>query len=146
MASSTNTAADQERIRDEWLKRLNGLLDQIDTWAKELDWTTRRIDKRMEDRELGAYQAAALLLQWETVRVLVEPIAREAPGANGVVDFYLMPAYDDIASLYLVDHVWLLHYMFPGQPSGATIRQAEAKPLSKGTLAEVLDAMKQNAV
>ena len=32
------------------------------------------------------YQAPALLLQKETARVLLEPVGRAAPGAEGVVD------------------------------------------------------------
>ena len=57
-----------------------------------------------------------------------------------------MPAYDDIASLYYYDDRWNLHYMLPGTKSVATIREAEALPLSKGTLGEVLAEMRQNAV
>jgi len=100
----------------------------------------------LDDSELGSYKAPALLMQEGSVRVLLEPIARSAPGANGVVDLYLMPAYDDIASLYLGSDGWRLHYMFPGTPSTATIRDADSKPLAKETLAEVLCEMKKNAV
>jgi hypothetical protein len=143
---STNSDVSGTRIRDDWLKRLSKLLDAVERWAGELGWSTRKVEKRMEDAETGAYQAPALLLQQDAVRVLLEPIARTAPGAEGVVDLYLMPAYDDIASLYLVNGNWQLHYMFPGQPTVATIRDAQSKELSKETLAAVLEAMKQNAV
>jgi hypothetical protein len=75
----------------------------------------------------------------------VEPIGRSAPGAEGVVDLYLMPAYDDIASLFLYDGSWNLHYMFPGDPTGATIDEAKSRSLSEETFREVLEEMIKNA-
>jgi len=128
-----------------WLDRLTALIDDVDKWAVQLDWSTRRITKKMQDSTLGTYQAPALILQKETARILLEPIAPSAPGADGVVDLYLMPAYDDIASLYLVEGNWQLHYMFAGTPSIPTIREAESKPLSKVTLKGVLDEMTRDA-
>src|SRR5262249_50078611 len=86
---------DRDQLLKGWLKRLGDLVQQVESWARELDWATRRIDKTMEDSWLGSYKAPALIMQRETTRVLLEPIARTAPGAEGVVDLYLMPAYDD---------------------------------------------------
>ena len=65
--------------------------------------------------------------------------------ADGVVDLYLMPAYDDIASLYYYGDRWNVHYMFPGTRPGVTVREAEAMPLSKETLEKVLAEMRQSA-
>jgi len=110
-----------------------------------MDWSTRWIEKSMQDSEIGAYTAPALLMQKETLRILLEPVARTAPGADGVVDLYLMPAYDDMASLYHYDGGWQLHYMFPSEPTVATISDAQSSPLSKETFQAVLDEMKQNA-
>jgi hypothetical protein len=135
-----------EQLRDNWLQRLSELVDNVQTWAKEIGWATKRIEVTLSDSQIGKYKAPALLLQDDSIRILLEPIARVAPGADGVVDLYLMPAYDDIASLYLYDGNWHVHYMFPAQPTVATIRDAEAKPLSSDTLREVLEAMKENAV
>jgi hypothetical protein len=132
-------------LREEWLTRLTDLIAQIESWAKEDDWTTRRIEKKMEDSQIGKYRAPALILQRETVRVLLEPIARSAPGTDGVVDLYLMPAYDDIASLYFGEGRWNLRYIFPGGPSVETIQQAPPVPLSKRTLEAVLEEMMKNA-
>jgi hypothetical protein len=84
-------------------------------------------------------------MQEDTGRVLLEPVGRSAPGAEGVVDLYLMPAYDDIASLYYCGDRWNLHYMFPGTKPVATVREAEALPLSKEALEKVLAEMRQNA-
>jgi hypothetical protein len=132
-------------LRDQWLKVLADLTSNVKSWAEELDWSTRQIAKKMKDSRLGSYDAPALLMQKETIRVLLDPVARFTPGAEGVVDLYLMPAYDDIASLYLVDGELRLHYMFSGTPTAATIRQAESSPLSKDAISRVLNEMSINA-
>jgi hypothetical protein len=136
--------SDAEILKNSWLDRLAGLVDAVETWAKELDWSTRRIDKKMKDSEIGAYRAPALIMQKETTRVLMEPIARSTPGADGVVDLYLMPAYDDIANLYYFDGEWKLHYMFPGTANVASIDHAESLKLTKEALNQVLEEMIQN--
>jgi len=132
-------------VRDEWLKVLANLTAKVKTWAEELSWSTRTIAKKMKDSRLGEYEAPALLMQKETTRVLLDPIARFTPGADGVVDLYLLPAYDDIASLYLVDGEWRLHYMFSGSPTVATISETEPYPLSKDAIGRVLEEMSINA-
>jgi len=120
--------------RPEWLEKLRKLVATVKGWADELDWATRTVDKKMEDAEIGNYKAPALLLQQETVRLFLEPVARAAPGTEGVVDLYLMPSYDDIASLYYYNNRWNVHYMFDRAPTLGNVREAEAKPLTKATL------------
>ena len=131
--------------RHEWFDRLRKLVGSVEQWATQLGWSTKVIDKKMEDPEIGNYKAPALLMQEELVRILLEPVARSAPGTEGLVDLYLMPSYDDIASLYYSNDRWNVHYMFHGTPTVANILEAEAKPLTKATLRKVLDEMKANA-
>jgi hypothetical protein len=142
---SANQAEDKKKLRDEWLENLSHLVETMRVWAQELDWSTRLIEKKMEESRLGTYKAPALILQKETVRVMLEPIARFATGVEGVVDLYLMPAYDNIASLYFYDDGWQLHYKSPASPTANTIREVEHKPLSKESLQEVLEEMIKNA-
>jgi hypothetical protein len=142
MTATTST----EQLRDDWLCRLSNLIQKVENWAMTVGWATRKIEVTLSDSQIGRYKAPALLLQDDSIRILLEPIARSAPGAEGVVDLYLMPAYDDIASFYLYDNDWHIHYMFPETPTVAKIRAAEAKPLTLDTLREVLEAMKANAV
>jgi hypothetical protein len=120
------------------------LVSSVGAWAKELDWAVRQVDKPMSDSEIGDYRAPGLVLQQDTVRVGLEPIGRSAPGTEGVVDLYLLPAYDDIGSFYYYNSRWNLHYMAPGSPAVVTIRDAAGRPLSKKALREVLDEMKKN--
>jgi len=140
----SNSASEQ--LRDEWLRRLSGLIQNARDWASELGWATKEIEISKSDSRWGKYKAPALLLQEDNIRILLEPIASSAPGADGVVDLYLMPAYDDIASLYFYDNNWHIHYMFPESPTVGDIRDADSKVLSLQTLRNVLEAMKEHAV
>jgi hypothetical protein len=139
-----NATADADAIRAAWLAQLSGLIDTVSGWASELGWSLRRIEKPMEDSQVGDYRAPALLLQEGTVRILLDPIGHSAPGAEGVVDLYLMPAYDDIATLLYYKGGWHLHYS-PRRSGAAAVEEPEAKPLSKETFAETLDQLRQNA-
>jgi hypothetical protein len=132
--------------RSIWMNRVASLVGQVEQWAKELNWSTRRVEKKLDDTWIGKHRVPALLMQEDTCRILLEPLGRSAPGVEGVVDLYLMPAYDDIASLYYYGDRWNLHYVFPGTKPAATVREAEAMPLSKETFAKVLVELRQNAV
>ena len=136
---------DSTALRDEWLTRLAALMNLVKGWAEELDWSTRVISKKMKDSRLGSYEAPALIMQKETTRVLLDPVARFAPRTEGVVDLYLMPAYDDIASLYFVGGKWRLHYMFNSDQPAGTTKDGDAGPLSKKALTQVLDEMTAHA-
>src|SRR5208283_5952327 len=96
--------------REIWIDRVTALVAQVDQWAKEMGWSTRRLEKRLDDARIGKHRVPALLIRQDTCRALFEPIGRSTPGADGVVDLYLMPAYDDIASHYYYDSQWNLHY------------------------------------
>lgn len=135
------TAENKDAVLAEWLDRLTKLVGLVEGWVKNHGWSTRRIDKKLNDSKLGTYRAPALIMQKDLVRVALEPIGRFAPGCDGVVDLYLMPELDDIASLYYENGNWSLHFMFDGGPSVGTLREAEAMPLNKDNLNRVLDEM-----
>lgn len=137
----------EARINDRriWVDRVNRLVDQVEKWAKEIGWSTRRVEKSLDDAWIGKHRAPALLMQQDTYRFLLEPVGRSTHGAEGVVDLYLMPAYDDIARLYYYDNRWNVHYLFPTAKPVATVREAEAMPLSKEALEKVIAMMRQNA-
>jgi len=104
-----------EQVRDQWLGRLTGLIDQVESWVRAWGWATRRIEKKIEDSEVGDHRAPALLMQEGTTRILLEPMGRSAaPDTEGIVDLYLMPAYNDVAHLYYYRGGWHLHYRFAG--------------------------------
>ncbi|MBD3675131.1 MAG: hypothetical protein HUJ26_16560 [Planctomycetaceae bacterium] len=139
-----STTTNSEKLKSEWLDRLDGLVNQVAEWAQEEDWSTKRIETRLKSPSIGQYSAPALVMQKETVKVLLEPITHSAPGADGVVDLYLMPGLDDIASFYHSDDGWMTHYMSPNSPTVQKIREATAKPLTKETLSNILKEMSRN--
>lgn len=132
--------------RVDWMDRINSLINQFESWAKDLGWSTRRIEKKLDDPWIGKHKVPALLLQEVTCKVLLEPIGRSSPGTQGIVDLYLLPGYDDIAGLYFYNDGWKMHYMFEGTPSVPTIQDAPPISLSKENLENVLSEMKANAV
>lgn len=134
-----------EKLRQDWLARLSDLLETVRNWARELDWSTRQVGKKMNDSEVGNYEAPALILQKETTRAMLEPIARTAPGTEGIVDLYLMPAFDDIASLYYYDSAWHVRYTDCASSVSPDGQADELRVLSKETLQKVLQAMIQHA-
>jgi hypothetical protein len=99
--------------RSAWVAQVADLVAKVERWGRELGWDTRRIEKRLDDSYIGTHRLPALLMQEGTCRVLLEPIGRSAPGVDGVVDLYLMPAYDDIASFCFYGGIWNVHYLFP---------------------------------
>lgn len=132
-------------VRRAWVAQVEALVAQVDTWGRELGWQTRKIDKRLDDSYVGKHRLPALLMQEETFRVLLEPVGRSAPGAEGIVDLYLLPAYDDIATLYYYGGQWNVHYYFQDDPVTGNIRETPGVPLSKETLQRVLEQMRSHA-
>ena len=128
-----------------WIQRVSDLVKSVQNWARNLGWSTKRIDKKIEDDRLGNHRAAALVMQEDTVRILLEPISANAPGSDGLVDLYLMPGYDDIANLYHKEDGWHVHYVFPTQRAVPGIETEETLPLSKETFGIVLGELKKHA-
>jgi hypothetical protein len=77
-------------------------------------------------------------------RALLEPVGQSSRGEGGVVDLYVMPAYDDVANLFYYDNRWNLHYN-TSRGTNAVVPASEGEALSKETLATVLSEMKRNA-
>jgi hypothetical protein len=90
---------------------------------------------------LREYKAPALLMQRETVEVILNPVSRFVPGADGAVDLNFIPAYDDIANLYLMGGEWRLHYAPHNAPMNPDGLAQEFMTLSEGAVIRVLDEL-----
>jgi hypothetical protein len=132
------------RERANWIDGVSSLVDMIEGFVRQWDWSTRRVDKLIRDSRVGDHRLPALLMQKGTTRLFLEPVGRSAPGSQGVVDLYLMPSYDDIASLYLRDGAWHLQYVFPETKPVSMNGAGSGAPLSRASLRRVLDAMRQS--
>jgi hypothetical protein len=134
-----NSNTDWTKVRMEWIARLDLLVNDIEQWAQEIGWSTKRIEKRLDDRDIGVYQAPALLMQENFTRVLLDPITLYARGTDGEVDLYRMPAYDDIARLFYSEHGW---QMFDASTPDMT--QADGKPVSKESVQAFLQGLRKD--
>lgn len=133
---------DPEAVKAEWLGRLSTLVDEVEGWARGAGWRTRRIAKTLNERGLGTYQVPVLLMERDTVEVVLNPVARFVSGADGAVDFYVAPAYDDIATLYFEGDHWVVYYGERPDPS-ATQGEVELTPhpYAEQTIRTILDGM-----
>src|SRR5208283_5763741 len=105
----TEASQQRDRVR----ARVDALVEQVREWVEPHEWVTKEYPKKMRDIDRQIYPISALFLQKGPVRVLLDPVAYDVPGAEGVVDLYLMPTYDDMASLYFEGDGWVIHYAFP---------------------------------
>jgi hypothetical protein len=137
--------SDPAKEREDWTRLLHELVQKVQGWLPKEEWASRVIEKEMGDSLLGEYKAPALLMQKDFTRILMEPIARFAPGADGVVDIYKMPAYDDIASLYRIKDEWKLRYAFRGIEAVAKVREAESLDLNEKSFLRVLGEISDHA-
>lgn len=144
-AQMEQEARERIRARAAWIEVVTALVDQVEAWANELQWSTRRVEKKIEDAWVGDHRVPALLMQAETCRIMLEPVGRSTMGAEGIVDLYLMPAYDDIASLYYYHGRWNLHYMFANAEPAASVRATDPLPLTKETLERILAEIRRRA-
>jgi hypothetical protein len=136
---------DPDTVRDDWVSLLHELVHICQSWAGK-EWTAEEKMRPMRDSVLGEYKAPALFLQREFTRVVLEPVARFAPGANGVVDLARLPTYDDVATLYRIGDEWKLHYVFRGANVVAGPRTAQSLPLDEAIFRRVLDEFSSHAV
>jgi hypothetical protein len=128
--------------RDQFQKRVEALAEQVKRWVEPHEWVTKYYPKKLRDVEGQLFETQALFLQKGPTRVLLDPVAYDVPGAEGVVDLYLMPTYDDMATLYFENGGWVIHYAFPSRPTHAdTVGEAKALPLSEESINQVLDSI-----
>jgi hypothetical protein len=147
--AARNTAMTTKQLEkdqlEKWVTVLSELVDEVRAWAEARGWTTRSIEKKLADSNLGDYTARGIVLQKEATELLLEPIGRVPPGAEGVVDLYLLPAWDDIADLYYNDGRWRLHYVFPGPSPLGNGQDDELVPLTEEAFHSILEEMTRHA-
>ncbi len=146
MATATAMSANEiEAVKKEWISRLSNLIDAIKNSAEGSGWRTRRIDKTITERELGSYKVPVLLMEKDTIEVVLNPVARFVPGAEGAVDLYLAPAYDDIVSLYFEGGQWMLHAAErPNPMAKESVTEMKSRPYSHEAIIATLEGMAAN--
>jgi hypothetical protein len=135
-----------EVLLAQWQDHLKILVQQVKEWVERAGWRTRTIAKSIDDRKLGRHAVPVLLMEKDTIEVALNPVSPLVPGAEGAVDLYLVPAYDDIASLYLESGQWVIHYDFPHEPREThSVIECEVLPLSEETIIRILNSIVSHA-
>jgi hypothetical protein len=136
---------DPEGVRAEWLARLDVLATEVQRWVEPAGWRTRLVSKPTRDSILGRFEVPLLLMERDGVEIALNPVSRFVPGADGAVDLYVVPAYDEVAGLYLEAGRWTIHHASPETRAGGN-GEPPPRPLTEATLNQVLDAMAARGV
>ena len=137
---------DPEAVRAECLDRLDALISLVKNWVEASGWRTRRVTKPVTEPGLGRHEVPLLLIERGEVGVALSPLARIDPRGDGVVDLYLMPAYDDVVSLHFEGGGWFISDAFPTDPTAPRlVIENERLSLNEGTMNRVLDAVAAHA-
>ncbi|MGH7137744.1 MAG: hypothetical protein ACREHD_18505 [Pirellulales bacterium] len=132
--------------REQFQKSVEALVEQVKSWAEPHEWVTKEYPKKLRNGARELFVVPSLVLQRGPVRVILDPVAYDVPGSEAVVDLYLMPAYDDLASLYFQDGQWSIHYAFPADALETHSEiETKALPLTEETLSQVLDSIAAHA-
>lgn len=101
-----NLLPNWEELQKAWVERMTTLVEQVEGWAKEVDWRTRRILKKLRDSRIGDHQVPGLLMQHEYTQAMLDPMGASGPGVEGIVHLYILPAYENVAHLYFAAGCW----------------------------------------
>jgi hypothetical protein len=134
--NGTPAARDPAEVRNEWVAAVTALVDQVESWCKELDWASRRALKQISDDEpLGPYQVPMLRMQYWDVHLMFDPTSRFGVRNDGQCDLYVMPAYDDLAVVYRRGNEWFVRAR---TPSGV----GEEQPFTRESLQRMAEILR----
>jgi hypothetical protein len=77
--------------RDEWVRRINTLADEVAQWAEAEGWPVLRKEKHVKEQRVGEYDAPVLRIRSLEGEVFLTPIALDVMGADGRVDLEAWP-------------------------------------------------------
>jgi hypothetical protein len=100
-------------LRDEWVRDVAALMQEAKHWCDNRDWVARLKPKQAIDRFLGTFQVDQLYFRTETTPLLVDPVARFAVGASGLIDLLVIPTYES-AMITRVGGEWFIQGL-PGK-------------------------------
>ena len=79
--------------REEWIKRVNALVDQVAEWSQAEGWTVEREEQTIEEDRIGKYTVPSLRVFVNKGELFLNPKALELLGrANGRVDLSAYPS------------------------------------------------------
>src|SRR5438132_1267482 len=88
---------EQHHVRmADWLQRIRALLDGIEAWSVEQNWSTHRAEKTIHEQQFGTYSAPILRVRAPAGEIHVTPIALQVVGAEGRVDLEAWPSLNRV--------------------------------------------------
>lgn len=103
------TSAVQKVVLADWEATAKKLVNQVEGWAAELQWVTRREAKKLNEILIGEYQLDQLYFHAEGHLYILDPLARFVPGGLGAFDLSIQPSFN-VTSIYRhTDHEWYIH-------------------------------------
>lgn len=106
-------AAVAKPVLAEWQHAADQLLAQLQTWAAEFQWRTRRKDKQLQESLLGEYKLEQLLVYADDELFVCDPLARFTPNSLGAFDFSIQPSYDRNSVYREFDGSWMIRLASP---------------------------------
>jgi hypothetical protein len=95
MPQLTETPSHMQPARADWAARESALLDQLAEWATAQGWRVDRGTERMDQRQFGTYEGAALVLHPPGGEVAVTPFPPGSGGGGSVV-IQAMPTFSRV--------------------------------------------------
>jgi hypothetical protein len=120
------TSAVQKVVWADWEEAANGLIKQVEGWAANLQWPTRRVGKKLNEMLIGEYHLDQLYLHVEGNLYILDPLARFIPGGQGAFDLSIQLSFY-VTSIYRnIDGMWYVHLGI-----GQKVQGAKKEPLTQ---------------
>src|SRR5207247_8452119 len=124
-------------VLDDWARAGQTLIDQVERWANEFGWRTRRDMTRLIETLLGSYTLPVLQMYGDGQLYVLNPVARFVPGALGAMDLSIQPSFF-IASVYRhFDGCWYANFAAVPGINGTT-----RDPFTKDSLKRAAEALR----
>ncbi len=135
-----STFVQSDQLLEVWLQCLSELMADVEAWASELGWSTRRIEMQLSDSEVGKYQVPSLLLAKGECEIWINPRDRNTSDYAGVVEIYLMPVMDDVVTLLFKHDHWTFQVL-PQSCIHSDCAVDTGESLSRESFGKVLDVV-----
>ena len=93
----------------EWKSAIDRVERDAEAWSAEVQWRTRRVNKKIVESLIGQYEVPQLLIFAEPNLYVLDPIARFVPEAQGAMDFAAQPSYYTTSMYRAYDGTWYVH-------------------------------------
>ncbi len=92
--------------RDEWVRTVTDLCDQVQDWAKQEHWQVKCAQKSLTETNIGSYAIPSLAIKTPEGTVYLDPIGRNIIGACGRVDITVYPTMNRMLLVLTADGKW----------------------------------------